>query len=150
MHIVNRKVFHEYEILEKYTAGIMLAGPETKSAKLGRALLQGSFVVVRNGEAWIENLHISPYAPATREQKDYTPTRRRKLLLKKKEIHRLGTMLEQSGYSAVPLSLFDHHAWIKIEIALVRGKKKYDKRESIRKRETARTISRVQKLRRVR
>jgi len=139
--IANKKAYFNYEVLEKIEAGIELLGFEVKSLKGGQGSLDGSHVTIRGNEAFVINMHIPPYQPAN-TPKDYDPLRNRKLLVTKKEIEALGEAEGQKGLTIVPLSVYNKGRKVKIEIAVVRGKKKYDKRESIKKRDTDREIRR--------
>jgi len=140
----NKKVIHNYQILEKYEAGLVLSGPGVKSVKKGQINLKGSYITISpNQEAWLINAHIAPYPPAKREQKDYNPLRKRKILLHKKEIISLLGKSKQKGLTILPLKVYTKHGFVKIEIGLAKGKKKYDKRELIKKRETERKIRRA-------
>ena len=139
----NRRARFDYEILEKYEAGIELLGMEVKSVRSGRMLLEGSFVIVRGGEAYLMNANIPPYQPNNAPE-NYDPLRNRKLLLTKKEMEELAKS-EKTNLTTVPLRLYNKGRKIKIEIALVKGKKNHDKRESIKKRETDREIRREYK-----
>lgn len=137
----NKEAFFNYEIIEGYEAGIVLSGPEVKSVKDGRLSLKGSYVSIdQAGEAWLANAHIAPYLPAKGNQENYEPTRRRKLLLKKKEIDSLLGKSKQKGLTIIPLTVYAKKGLIKVEIALARGKSKIDKRETIKKREAQREI----------
>jgi len=140
----NRKARFDYEILEKYEAGIELLGTEVKSIRSGKMSLEGAFVIVRGGEAFLINANIPPYQPKN-TSKDYDPLRNRKLLLTKKEIDELVGSEKNKSLTIVPISVYTKGRKIKIEIALVKGKKKHDKRESIKKRETEREIRRTLK-----
>mgnify|MGYP001558779059 FL=1 len=133
--IDNRKAHFNYEIIEKYEAGIELLGLEVKSIKGGRAILAGAFAIVRGGEVYLMNMQIPPYQMGNTPL-DYDPTRTRKLLLSKKEIKNLVDMDNKKGLTLVPLSLYSKGRLIKVELAVVKGKKNYDKRETIKKRET--------------
>jgi SsrA-binding protein len=137
----NRKARFDYEILEKYEAGIELLGSEVKSVRGGRMSLEGAFVIIRGGEAYLINANIPPYQPKN-APKDYDPLRNRKLLLTKKEIAELGGNDKNKSLTIVPISVYNKGRKIKLEIALVKGKKKFDKRETIKKRETDREIRR--------
>ena len=139
----NRRARFDYEILEKYEAGIELLGMEVKSVRSGRMSLEGSFVIVRGGEAYLMNANIPPYQPNNAPE-NYDPLRNKKLLLTKKEMSEL-MKSEKTNLTIVPLKLYNKGRKIKIEIALVKGKKKRDKRESIKKRETDREIRREYK-----
>lgn len=137
----NRKIHFDYEILEKYECGIELLGTEVKSVRGGRMSLEGSFVIIRGGEAFIINASIPPYQMAN-APKDYDPLRNRKLLLTKKEIGELADTEKNKALTIVPMSVYNKTRKIKVEIALVRGKKKHDKRETTKKRETDRELRR--------
>ena len=140
----NRKARFNYEILEKYETGIELLGTEVKSVRAGQMSLEGAFVIVRGGEAFIINANIPPYQPKN-SPKDYDPLRNRKLLLTKKEIGELAGSEKNKSLTIVPISVYNKNRKIKVEIALVKGKKKYDKRESIKKRDTDRELRREYK-----
>lgn len=137
----NRKARFDYEILEKYEAGIELLGAEVKSVRGGRMSLEGAFVIARGGEAYIINSNIPPYQ-AKNTPIDYDPLRNRKLLLTKKEITELSGSEKNKSLTIVPISVYNKGRKIKVEIALVKGKKKFDKRENTKKRETDREIRR--------
>ncbi len=139
--IQNKKVHFNYEILDKYEAGIELLGFEVKSLKGGQGSLEGSHVTVRGNEAYVINMQIPPYQPKN-TPKDYEPTRNRRLLLTKKEIEDLAKNEGQKGLTIVPISVYNKGRKVKVEIAVVRGKKLHDKRESIKKRDTDREIRR--------
>ena len=132
----NRAAYHEYHILEKFEAGIALTGTEVKSVLDGRIQLKEGYVAVRDGEAWLLNAHISPYAHGNRE--NHEPLRTRKLLLHRKEIEQLGEATVKQGMTLVATRVYLKHRRIKIEVAIARGKKMYDKRET----EMRRTIDR--------
>jgi len=138
----NRKAHFNYEILEKIEAGIELLGFEVKSLKAGRGSLEGSHVLVRGDEAFVVNMNISPYQPKNTPA-DYEPLRNRRLLLTKKEIEKLRGKENEKGLTIIPLSVYNKGRKLKIEIALARGKKQYDKRETIKKRDTEREIRRT-------
>ncbi len=131
----NRKIHFNYEVLEKYETGIELLGTEVKSIRGGRISLEGAFVVIRGGEAFLINSNIPPYQ-VKNAAKDYDPIRNRKLLLTKKEINELGSNEKNKSLTIVPLSVYNKNRKIKVSIALVKGKKTRDKRENIKKRET--------------
>lgn len=137
---VNRRARHDYEIGETYVAGIALVGTEVKSVRAGRVNFQDAFCKVENGEMWLYNMHISPYEQGNRYNPD--PKRKRKLLLHRYEIERLRAAAEQKGLTIIPLSLFFERGFAKLEIALARGKKLYDKRESIAERDREREMLR--------
>ncbi|MEK7117511.1 MAG: SsrA-binding protein SmpB [Patescibacteria group bacterium] len=139
--IQNKKVYFDYEILQKIEAGIELLGLEVKSLKAGQGSLVGARVSVRGNEAFVVNMNIPPYQPKN-TPKDYDAERPRRLLLSKKEIVELSKIESQKGLTIVPLSVYNKGRKLKLEIAVVRGKKKYDKRESIKKRNTDREIRR--------
>ncbi len=139
----NRKAFHDYAVEETHEAGIVLTGTEIKSVRAGRVNLRDSFATVREGEAWLHNVHISPYGPASRQNVD--PDRARKLLLHRGEINRLMGRVQEKGLTMVPLRMYLKSNRAKVEIALVRGKHQYDKREAIAKRESDREIQRALK-----
>ncbi len=143
----NKRAYFDYHILEKFEAGIVLSGPETKAAKIGRLNLAGSFVIIKNNEAWLINAQIPPYQ-AGNTPKGYEPARNRKLLLSKKEIKTLVGKTKESGLTVVPLRAYIKGNRIKLEIGLARHKKMADKRETIKKRETEREMRRVMKLKR--
>ncbi len=140
----NRKARFDYEILEKFECGIELIGTEVKAIRGGQMSLEGSFVIVRGGEAYLMNANIPPYQIAN-APKDYDPLRNRKLLLTKKEIAELGDSGKNKSLTIVPISVYNKGRKIKVEIALVKGKKKFDKRETIKKRETDREVRREYK-----
>lgn len=127
----NKKAYHEYFIEETYEAGIVLVGTEVKSLRDGKAQLVDSYAVFKGEELFMLNAHISPYSHAARDNHD--PTRSRKLLLHKKELHRLQGKINERGFALVPLKLYFSRGRIKAEIALVKGKKLHDKRETLKK-----------------
>ena len=137
----NRQASYRYDLLERVECGIALQGSEVKSLREGRATLKDAYAIVRDGEIWLENLHIAPYAPASRENHD--PERPRKLLLHRREIARLGERAAERGLTLVPTRLYFKGPRAKVEIALGRGKDRFDKRESIRKREMDREMARA-------
>ncbi len=137
----NRRATFDYDLIKKYEAGLVLKGMEVKSVKNGHASLKGSFVTFHNGELFLTNAHISPYKFAGNPN-DYDPTASRKLLLHKKEIKYLLGKSKTEGLTMVPLSLYTVRNRIKLEFALARGKKKFDKREDLKKRTAQREISR--------
>lgn len=141
----NRKAFHDYSIEETVEAGIVLVGTEVKSLRQGKANLKDSYVQVKDTEVFLLNCHISPYSHGNIMNHD--PVRTRKLLLNKKEISKLQGKAAQKGYSLIPLKLYFKGPRAKIEIGLARGKKQYEKRESIKKREADREIERALKQR---
>lgn len=137
----NRKARFDYEILDKYEAGIELLGVEVKSVRSGRMSLEGAFVIIRGGEAFLINSNIPPYQ-ANNSPKEYDPLRNRKLLLTKKEIRELADSEKNKSLTIVPISVYNKNRKIKVGISLVKGKKTRDKRASIQKRETDREIRR--------
>lgn len=134
----NRRAFHDYFILDKYEVGIALLGTEVKSVREGKVNLKDSYAVVRNGEMWLLNCHISPYSHGNIQ--NHEPTRTRKLLLHKQEIRRLIGKITERGFTVVPLRVYLKRGLVKVEIALVKGKKTYDKRETERRKTTDREV----------
>ncbi len=143
-YLHNKKATFNYEILERFEAGIVLSGYEVKAVRNGMGSLLGAYVVIRGSEAFLTNATITPYQVAN-TPKDYNSIRPRKLLLSKKELAHLQKELNTAGLTIVPISLYNKNRHIKLEIALVRGKKKADKRESIKERDTKRSIDRLLK-----
>lgn len=139
----NRKARHEYHIIETYECGIKLQGTEVKSVRLGRVNFKDSFALVENGEVWLYNMHISPYEFGNRFNHD--PERKRKLLMHKHEIRRLFGKVREQGYTLVPLRMYFNRQWLKVELALGKGKKDYDKRDAIAKKTADRQIERAMK-----
>lgn len=144
MLLENRKARFNYEFLEKLVAGIELLGFEVKSLRQKHGSLEGAYVVVRGNEAFVLNVYIPAYQPKN-APKSYDERRPRKLLLTKKEIHDLATVEAKKGLTIVPISVYNKGRKIKVEIAVARGKKKFDKRETIKKRDTERDIRREMK-----
>ncbi|MBZ9572849.1 SsrA-binding protein SmpB [Patescibacteria group bacterium] len=144
--VENKKAYFNYQILEKFKAGIVLIGQEVKAIKSGKISLRGSFVVLRDEEIFLIGANIPPYQPKN-APKDYNPQRSRKLLLKKVEIKHLIGKAHQKGLTMVPLRVYTDKGKIKLEFAIARGKKKFDKRELIKKREIEREIQRALKKR---
>lgn len=140
--IQNKKAYFDYEILEKIEAGIKLFGFEVKSLKKSQGSLLGSHVIIRGNEGFVVNMDISPYQVAN-TPKEYDPKRNRKLLLNKKEISKLSEYEKQKGLTIIPLLVYNKGKKLKLEIAVVRGKKKYDKREAIKKRDSEREMRRA-------
>ena len=136
----NRKAFHDYHILEKYEAGIMLKGTEVKSAREAKINLKDSYAAVKDGELFVFNMHISPYHHGTAF--NHEPLRIRKLLLHRKEITKLTVKIKERGLTLIPLKVYLKRGLIKVEIALVKGKKLYDRREDIAKRDMDREMRR--------
>ncbi len=139
----NRKAYHDYFVEETYEAGVVLTGTEIKSVRVGSLNLRDSYAQVRGGELWLMNVHIAPYEPASRENAN--PYRDRKLLMHRKEILRLAGRAQEKGLTIVPLRAYLKKNRAKIEIGLARGKKLYDKRDSIAKRDSDREVRRVVK-----
>ena len=146
--ITNRKARHEYHIEDKYEAGIALTGTEIKSIRAGKANLQDSYARVENGELMLYNMHISPYEQGNRY--NHEPKRPRTMLMHKREIMRLLGQTREKGLSLIPLQLYFKGGWVKVELALARGKKKYDKREDIAARDARREMDRAMKNKMVR
>ncbi len=143
-YVQNRKIRFDYEILEKYEGGIELLGIEVKSIRQGKASLEGAFCIIRGGECFLINANIQPYQ-VNNTSVDYDPLRNRKILLTQKEITQLADNEKNKSLTIVPISMYNKNRKIKVEIALVKGKKIKDKRESIKKRETDREIRREYK-----
>ena len=141
---VNRQARFDYEILEKFEAGLVLTGAEVKSAKDGQINLKGAYITFHNGDANLLNAHIAPYKQAGRIE-DYDPTQTRRVLLRQKEIRYLQGKLEEKGLTIVPLRVYARNRFIKVEIALAKGKQQFDKRETIKKRDNDREIKRMLK-----
>ncbi|MEX0870015.1 MAG: SsrA-binding protein SmpB [Candidatus Spechtbacterales bacterium] len=137
----NRKAAFNYNILKKYEAGIELHGFEVKAIRNSLASLQGAFVVINEGEAFLTNAQIAPYQKANTPA-DYKEDRERRLLLRKKELEELEEQSKIKGLTLVPIRLYNKHGLIKLELALAKGKKKYDKRDTIKKRDVEREIKR--------
>lgn len=140
-YATNPKARFDYEILETFEAGIVLSGSEVKAVRAGKVSIQGSYVKIFNMEAYLVGALIQPYQ-ADNVSESYDPQQTRKLLLKKKELEYLLNKSEEAGLTLVPLKLYDKHGLIKLEIGVGRGKKKYDKRESIKKRDVERELRR--------
>ena len=139
----NKKAYHDYFIEEKYEAGLSLLGSEVKSIKKGKVSIKESFISDRNGEMFIYGMHVTPYEQAY--EKDIDPTRTRRLLLHKKEINKLIGQKTQAGFTIVPLKIYERYGLVKLELALAKGKKQYDKRESIKAKDDKRKIDRALK-----
>lgn len=139
----NRRARHEFEVLEVFEAGIELSGTEVKAVRNGKANLKDSFARIENGEIWLHNCHIAPYDFGNRFNHD--PLRRRRLLLHRKEITKLKQKIQEKGLTLVPLKMFFKGNWAKIDLALVRGKQLYDKREALHKKESKRQLERIVK-----
>lgn len=140
--IRNKQASFEYAILDTYTAGIVLQGTEIKSIREGKVNLQDGYCYLNNGEVFVKNIHISPYEQGTHYNHD--PLRERKLLLKKSEIKKLSTKLKEKGLTLIPLKLFiNDKGFAKLEIGLGKGKKQFDKRDSIKERDIKRELDRM-------
>ncbi|MFV9511240.1 SsrA-binding protein SmpB [Tepidibacillus sp. LV47] len=137
----NKKATHDYFIEDTYEAGIVLTGTEIKSIRAGKANLKDSFARIANGEVFLYNMHISPYEQGNRF--NHEPTRTRKLLLHKEEIRKLIGKTKEKGYSLIPLKLYLRNGFAKIDLALAKGKKQYDKRQAIAKRDANREMARA-------
>ena len=143
-YIRNRKVTFNYELLETFEAGVMLRGFEVKSIRAGKGKLDGAYVIVKDGEAFLVGASITAFQPAN-TPKSYDPERPRKLLLSKKQLAKIEQQVDTARLTCVPVSLYNNNGKIKLEIALARGKKKGDKRESIKARDSKRDIERTLK-----
>lgn len=140
----NRRAFHEYEILETYEAGIELTGTEVRSLRENNCQLTDCFALIRGGEVWLHNVHIAPYSNGNIANVD--PDRKRKLLLHRREIRVLEQKTREKGLTLVPISMyFKENSLVKVELALAKGKKIYDKRQTIAKRDAQRDIDRAMK-----
>lgn len=139
--VSNRRARHDYEILERFEAGMVLTGAEVKSLRGGRGSLAEAFGRIRGGEAWIEGMHIPPYEQAM-DKRTYDPTRIRKLLLKRKEIERLIGKTAERGLALVPIRVYFVHGLAKLELGLGRGKRQFEKRQAIAEREHKREMLR--------
>jgi SsrA-binding protein len=136
----NRKAYHDYNILDTYEAGIMLQGTEVKSLRDGRANLKDSYAIIKDGEAFLLNCHISPYSHGNLQNHD--PERTRKLLLHKKEINKLWGKTGQQGFTLIPLKIYFKDGKAKVVLGVAKGKRHYEKRASIKEREAKREIER--------
>ena len=144
VNIVNRKAKYEYSFLQVYEAGIVLLGTEIKSIRAGMANLTEAYCHIKNGEIFIKKLHISEYPFGT--YNNHEPKRERKLLLKKVEIKKLERKVKEKGFSIIPYRLYiSDRGFAKVEVALAKGKKEYDKRQSLKERETKRELDRIKK-----
>jgi SsrA-binding protein len=142
----NRKAYHDYHIEETVESGIALLGTEVKSLREGRAHLKDSYVILKSGEAFLLNCHISPYSHGN--IMNHEPLRTRKLLMHRKEIDRLRGKVEGKGFTLIPLKLYFKDSFVKVEIGLARGKKLFEKRDTIKEREAKREIEKARKTRR--
>ena len=136
----NRKAFHDYHILQKFEAGLILEGAEVKSLRAGMVSLKESYAAVRGREIFLINMHITPYEKATIHPPD--PRRERKLLLNQRELKKLITKVEERGMALIPLMIYFKNQWAKVEIALAQGKRKYDKRDAKEKQQAKREMER--------
>lgn len=139
----NRKAMHDYTIEDAYEAGVVLTGTEIKSVRAGRVNLRDGYVQIKEGEAWLLNVHISPYDFGNRE--NHEPKRERKLLLHRQEIRRLQSKVNERGWTIVPLRVYLKEGRAKVEIALARGKRLYDKRDAVAERDMDRDLQRAVK-----
>ena len=137
----NRKAHHDYFVEDKYEAGIELAGTEVKSIRAGTLNLKDAFCIAKNGEIYLYGMHISPYEHGNIFNKD--PVRPRRLLMHKREILKLQALVQQDGYSLIPLSVYFKNARVKVEVGLCKGKKNYDKRDAAAKRDARRDMDRA-------
>ena len=137
----NRKARHEFEILDTYEAGLELRGPEVKSLRAGEVSFQDAFARVSAGEVWLHNLHISPYEAANRFNVD--PVRARRLLLNRQEIRQIAVKTEEKGLTLVPLEIYFSRGYAKVQLAVGRGKKLHDKRETLKRRQQDREARRA-------
>lgn len=141
----NKRAYHDYFIEEKFEAGLVLQGTEVKSLRAGKASLSDAFMIVRDGEAFLNNLTISPYDFGNRQ--NHEPTRNRKLLLHKREIVRLYARIREQGFAIIPLRLYFKRGLVKVELGLAKGKKLHDKREDLKKKDSQREMSQAMKSR---
>ena len=139
----NKKAYHEYFILEEYEAGIELFGTEVKSLRLGQCSIKESWIQIHEGEVYINGMHINPYEKGNIFNKD--PLRVRRLLLHKSEIRKLGAKLQEQGLTLIPLSVYFKGSLVKVKVGLCKGKKLYDKREALAKKDQRRDIEREMK-----
>jgi SsrA-binding protein len=147
MHVVtvNRQAYHDYFVDDRLEAGVALTGTEVKSIRGGKVNLRGAYARIKDGEVWLDGMHIAIYEQGTYMNHD--PLRPRKLLLHRREIDRLVGRIQAKGQTLVPLKLYFRDNHVKVELGVVRGKKLYDKREAIKERETQRELARVTKQR---
>jgi SsrA-binding protein len=137
----NRQASYRFELLDKVEAGMVLRGTEVKALRDGGAQMKDAYALVRDGEVWLHNLHIPPYKPAARE--NHPPERDRKLLLNRREIERVSQTMKEKGFTLVPTRMYFKDGRAKVELALARGKDRFDKRESIKDREMKRDLDRA-------
>ena len=141
----NRKAFHDYFVEDRYEAGIELRGTEVKSVRAGTLNLKDSYVIAKNGEAWVHSMHISPYDKGNLF--NHNPDRPKRLLLHKREIIKLTALAARDGYALVPLSVYFRDARVKVELGVCKGKKIYDKRETAARRDAKREMDRAMRSR---
>lgn len=140
----NKKGLHDHSVIEEFEAGVVLTGAEVKSTRAGQITLKGSYISIdQSNEAWLVGAHISPYRPASSTQKDYDPDRKRKLILHKKEIDTLRGKEKEKGLTIIPISVYTKGSLIKVKLAIAKGKKMHDKRETLKKRDVDRDIRRA-------
>ena len=139
--VSNPKARHDYTILDSFQAGIVLQGSEVKSIRQGKASLREAFAIIRDGEVWLIQMHVAPYADAGYSQ--HEPLRKRKLLMHKQEIERLALKIKQQGLTLVPLRLYFTHGLAKVELGVAKGKKIYDKREDLKAKDAKMQIDRI-------
>ncbi len=137
---VNKRARFDYDLQETFEGGLVLTGPEVKSAKAGSVQLKGAFLDIRSGELWLKNAHISRFAPAAGAQKEYEPDHDRKVLVHKREMKRFIGKKQAEGFTLVPLSIYLKGNLVKLEFAIGKGKKKFEKRDAIKKRDVDRQI----------
>lgn len=139
----NRKARHDYHIEDTYEAGLVLLGTEVKALRTGKANLRDAYARIKNGEVFVHQMHIGPYAFSYYD--NHEPLRKRKLLLHKREIKKLTGKVNEKGFSLIPLTLYFKDGKVKVNLALARGKRQYDKRQTIRKRDQQRELDRARK-----
>lgn len=145
VNIKNKKASFEYELIDKYEAGIQLTGPEIKSIRAGKASINEAYCLLNKSEVWIRNMHISQYEPAS--YNNTPPTRDRKLLLNRKEIEKLEKALKNKGITIIPLRVYlSGSGYAKVEIALAKGKKLHDKRQTLKEKDDQRSMDRAMKM----
>ncbi|RXT04052.1 SsrA-binding protein SmpB [Ammoniphilus sp. CFH 90114] len=137
----NKKAFHDYHIEDKYEAGVVLTGTEIKSVRQGKVNMRDSFAQIRKGEVTLHNMHISPYEQGNRY--NHEPLRTRKLLLHREEINKLIGLIKEKGYTLVPLKIYLKNGLAKVQIATAKGKKEYDKREDLKKKDAQREMAKA-------
>jgi SsrA-binding protein len=138
---LNRKAYYDYEILEKFESGVILSGHEVKSVRHSNASLVDGIIRFSNGESFLDNVFIAPYKQMSNHIVDYNARRKRKLLLHKSEISKMCAKVKEKGFTVVPLKLYDYEGKIKLLIGLAKGKKMYDKKEAIKKKDIEREVS---------